>query len=290
MNKTFCTYPWTSLTYLPDNKTKICGANRDHNHDPDNDRKNTQVLKTARLKMLKGETVPGCEFCYVRENNEYWNTKRKESLKIWGKWQDEFINATDGNGNTTFQPFYIDYRESDVNKLSTIIKSLPRVRVLKLYKIDYTLDWSTAFKKLKNKMGHFYCCGDSNKFRFDKEFLDVESRSRRVSIIHNLQNTDPTFTVNKVQQLQELFTGEEDEVQLYVQVKEKITNNFLNAFEKFDHAFPNIKLRIYADDINKVRGDPIEYYNGEIAVANKMKELVNSSNNEDLQALYKQLS
>ena len=118
----------------------------------------------------------------------------------------------------------------------------------------------------------------------------MESRSRRVSIIHNLQNTDPAFTVDKVQQLQELFMGEEDEVQLYVQVKEKITSNFLNAFEKFDRAFPNIKLRIYADDINKVRGDPIEYYNGEIAVANKMKELVNSSNNEDLQALYKQLS
>lgn len=290
MNKTFCTYPWTSLTFLKNGKTKICGANRDKDYDPSDDRKNTEILKEARVKMLNGEPVPGCEFCYEREKNDYWNTKRKESLKIWGKWKEEFIGQTSGDGTTTFQPFYIDYREDSVEKLADIINDLPRVRVLKLYKIDFDQDWSLAFKKLKNKMGHFYCCGQTDKIRFDNEFLDVESRSRRVSIIHSLTENTIEQTINKVKDLQSVLNNDEDEVQLYVEVKKQITETFIDSFTAFDKEFPNIKLRIYATDLIAKQGDPIEYYNNEISIVEKMKDIAKSSNNQDFQALYRQFT
>ena len=290
MNKTFCTYPWTSLTFLPGNKTKVCGANRDVEYDPALDRKNTENLKIARKKMIDGDQVDGCEFCYEREKNEYWNTKRKESLRIWGKWQDEFISQTKEDGTTDFEPFYIDYREDDVEKLRKVIASLPRIRVLKLYKINFMQDWSTAFNELKNKMGHFYCCGETDKIRFDKEFLNVQSRSRRVSVIHNLKNNSNSETIEKVKEIQSILNGAEDEVQLYINVKGTITEDFLESFTKFDREFPDIKLRIYASDVLKQRGDPIEYYNKEIGIIKQMRNIAEKTNNQDLQALYRQFT
>ena len=139
-------------------------------------------------------------------------------------------------------------------------------------------------------MGHFYCCGQTDKIRFDNEFLDVESRSRRVSIIHSLTENTIEQTINKVKDLQSILNNDEDEVQLYVEVKKQITETFIDSFTAFDKEFPNIKLRIYATDLIAKQGDPIEYYNNEISIMEKMKHIAKSSNNQDFQALYRQFT
>ena len=122
MNKTFCTYPWTSLTYLPGNKTKICGANRDHSHDPDNDRKNTTVL-------FNGD----CEIC-SKEICVYQTYGAKKGLPI--DFKD--INATDLNSlgltrdETSRQLHVIKNYElfKGVKAFVVLWNEMPRYRIL----------------------------------------------------------------------------------------------------------------------------------------------------------------
>ena len=288
MNNTFCVYPWMSMTFLPKGKTKLCGANQSSAVN-ENDKVNSQLLKEARLKMLKGEKVKGCEFCYIRETNEYWSAKRTEGLKIFSKWTDEIKANTKEDGTSTFKPFYIDYREDDVEKLANVISSLPHMHLLKLHTIDYSKDWTPAFKQIKNQMATLYCCGQTDKLRFDKEFLDVPATRRRVSVIHNLYKNTPTETIEKVKYLQTVLTKSKDEIQLYIYLDDDIPNNFLETFKIFDKAFPDIRLRIYPDSIKTFGGDPIEYWDEETAVMGKMRDIVNSTTNHDIKALYKEL-
>ncbi len=288
MNNTFCVYPWMSMTFLRNGKTKLCGANQSKAIN-ENDKVNSKLLKEARLKMLKGEKVKGCEFCYTRETNEYWSAKRTEGLKIFSKWTDEIKANTKEDGTSTFKPFYIDYREDDVGKLANVISSLPHMHLLKLYKIDYSKDWTPAFKKIKNQMRTLYCCGQTDKLRFDKEFLDVPATRRRVSVIHDLETNTILDTINKIEYLQSVLTKKEDEIQLYINLDNDIPNNFLDTFKVFDKHFPDIRLRIYPDSIKTFGGDPIEYWNEETAVMKKMRTIVNSTNNYDIKALYKEL-
>lgn len=288
MNNTFCVYPWMSMTFLPKGKTKLCGANQSSAVN-ENDKVNSQLLKEARLKMLKGEKVKGCEFCYVRETNDYWSAKRTEGLRIFSKWTDEIKANTKEDGTSTFKPFYIDYREDDVEKLANVISSLPHMHLLKLYKIDYSKNWTPAFSQIKNQMRTLYCCGQTDKLRFDKEFLDVPATRRRVSVIHNLYKNTTTETIEKIKYLQTVLTKSEDEIQLYINLDNDIPNNFLETFKIFDKAFPDIRLRIYPDSIKTFGGDPIEYWNKETAVMRKMRDIVNSTANYDIKALYKEL-
>ena len=288
MNNTFCVYPWMSMTFLRNGKTKLCGANQSKAIN-ENDKVNSQLLKEARLKMLKGEKVQGCEFCYTRETNNYWSAKRTEGLNFFSEWTDEIKANTKEDGTSTFKPFYIDYREDDVEKLANVISSLPHMHLLKLHTIDYSKDWTPAFKQIKNQMATLYCCGQTDKLRFDKEFLDVPATRRRVSVIHNLYKNTPTETIGKVKYLQTVLTKSKDEIQLYIYLDDDIPNNFLETFKIFDKAFPDIRLRIYPDSIKTFGGDPIEYWDEETAVMSKMRDIVNSTTNHDIKALYKEL-
>ena len=288
MNNTFCVYPWMSMTFLRNGKTKLCGANQSKAIN-ENDKVNSQLLKEARLKMLKGEKVQGCEFCYTRETNNYWSAKRTEGLNFFSEWTDEIKANTKEDGTSTFKPFYIDYREDDVEKLANVISSLPHMHLLKLHTIDYSKDWTPAFKQIKNQMATLYCCGQTDKLRFDKEFLDVPATRRRVSVIHNLYKNTPTETIEKVKYLQTVLTKSKDEIQLYIYLDDDIPNNFLETFKIFDKAFPDIRLRIYPDSIKTFGGDPIEYWDEETAVMGKMRDIVNSTTNHDIKALYKEL-
>ena len=117
----------------------------------------------------------------------------------------------------------------------------------------------------------------------------AEEYADREIYIHDLETNTILDTINKIEYLQSVLTKKEDEIQLYINLDNDIPSNFLDTFKVFDKHFPDIRLRIYPDSIKTFGGDPIEYWNEETAVMKKMRTIVNSTNNYDIKALYKEL-
>jgi hypothetical protein len=73
---------------------------------------NGEHMRSVRLRMMRGETLPECEVC----NDKLLNTSVYRSYfnQMFGHKYSEVIASTDANGHTTMQPVSWDYRFSNL--------------------------------------------------------------------------------------------------------------------------------------------------------------------------------
>jgi len=128
-NKTFCMAPWTHTYLSPQTERRICCASREtarsfkqyidkagelSKYDPLTLEQhwNSDHMKSIRLKMLAGETLPECEVC----NQKLLNTDvyRDYFTHLFKNKIDQAFESTDETGATTMKPVSFDYRFSNL--------------------------------------------------------------------------------------------------------------------------------------------------------------------------------
>ena len=131
MNKpaTLCLAPWTHTYLSPQTERRMCCASREP---AQNFRQyidtsagtgqytpitldqhwNSDHMRSVRLRMLRGESLPECEVC----NDRLLNTDVYRSYfnQMFGHKYTEAIAATDATGYTTMKPVSWDYRFSNL--------------------------------------------------------------------------------------------------------------------------------------------------------------------------------
>jgi len=81
-NKTFCIKPWTSSVVCTNGDIAMCCSSTEERKynlrtSTIEDYWNSQELAEVRKKMLLGETVESCQYCYVQENNGITSPRQK---------------------------------------------------------------------------------------------------------------------------------------------------------------------------------------------------------------------
>jgi len=124
-NKTFCMAPWTHTYLSPQTERRLCCASREPAQsfkqyiDTGNDAKeynpltleehwNSAHMRSVRLRMMAGESLPECEVCDNKLLNtdvyrSYWNQLFKHKIH-------EAYTTTDETGATTMPTISFDYR------------------------------------------------------------------------------------------------------------------------------------------------------------------------------------
>ena len=131
MNKpaTLCLAPWTHTYLSPQTERRMCCASREpaQNFQQYIDTSagtgqytpitldqhwNSDHMRSVRLRMLRGESLPECEVC----NDRLLNTDVYRSYfnQMFGHKYTEAIAATDATGYTTMKPVSWDYRFSNL--------------------------------------------------------------------------------------------------------------------------------------------------------------------------------
>ncbi len=87
ISPTFCVLPFTHLATHTDGSTILCCVAKNENILNLNDQSlhsawNSEYLKSARLKMLRGERVTACTHCYTEEKNGYRSHRITEN-RVW---------------------------------------------------------------------------------------------------------------------------------------------------------------------------------------------------------------
>ena len=131
MNKpaTLCLAPWTHTYLSPQTERRMCCASREPAQNFQqyidtsagtgqyipitlDEHWNGEHMRSVRLRMLRGESLPECEVC----NDRLLNTDVYRSYfnQMFGHKYSEVIAATDATGHTTMQPVSWDYRFSNL--------------------------------------------------------------------------------------------------------------------------------------------------------------------------------
>jgi len=124
-NNKFCMAPWTHTYLSPQTERRMCCASRESarsfkqyidrsgelvKYDPQTLEQhwNSEHMKSVRLRMLAGETLPECEVC----NNKLLNTDvyRDYFTNLFKNKINQAFENTDDNGATTMRPVSFDYR------------------------------------------------------------------------------------------------------------------------------------------------------------------------------------
>ncbi len=87
ISETFCTLPFTHLATHTDGSAILCCVAKNENKLNLNDISledawNSDYVRTARLKMLRGEKVSACAHCYAEEKNGYRSHRVTEN-RVW---------------------------------------------------------------------------------------------------------------------------------------------------------------------------------------------------------------
>ena len=126
---TLCMAPWTHTYLSPQTERRMCCASREpaQNFQQYIDTSagtgkyipitleehwNGEHMRSVRLRMMRGETLPECEVC----NDKLLNTSVYRSYfdSLFGHKYDSIQNTTDATGYTTMKPVSWDYRFSNL--------------------------------------------------------------------------------------------------------------------------------------------------------------------------------
>ena len=126
---TMCMAPWTHTYLSPQTERRMCCASREpaQNFEQYIDTAagtgqyipitleqhwNGEHMRSVRLRMLAGETLPECEVC----NNKLLNTDVYRSYfnQLFAHKYSDAMNSTDSTGHTTMLPVSWDYRFSNL--------------------------------------------------------------------------------------------------------------------------------------------------------------------------------
>lgn len=126
---TLCMAPWTHTYLSPQTERRMCCASREPAQNFEqyidtatgsgtyqpvslDDHWNSSHMRSVRLRMMKGETLPECEVC----NNKLLNTDvyRDYFNRLFGHKYEECMRATDRHGFTRVKPVSWDYRFSNL--------------------------------------------------------------------------------------------------------------------------------------------------------------------------------
>jgi len=127
--ETFCMAPWTHTYLSPQTERRMCCASREPaqnfeqyidtatgsgEYQPTtlDEHWNSPHMRSVRLRMMSGETLPECEVC----NNKLLNTDvyRDYFNKLFGHKYEECVSSTDRHGFTEILPVSWDYRFSNL--------------------------------------------------------------------------------------------------------------------------------------------------------------------------------
>jgi hypothetical protein len=127
--ETLCMAPWTHTYLSPQTERRLCCASREpaQNFQQYIDTKsgtgqyipitlddhwNGDHMRSVRLRMLRGETLPECEVC----NNKLLNTDVYRSYfnNMFAHKYKQVVDTTDASGATTMRPVSWDYRFSNL--------------------------------------------------------------------------------------------------------------------------------------------------------------------------------
>jgi sulfatase maturation enzyme AslB (radical SAM superfamily) len=126
---TLCMAPWTHTYLSPQTERRMCCASREPAQNFEQyidtatgsgqykpmsleEHWNSPHMRSVRLRMMLGETLPECEVC----NNKLLNTNvyRDYFNSLFGHKYEECVRATDRYGFTTVHPVSWDYRFSNL--------------------------------------------------------------------------------------------------------------------------------------------------------------------------------
>lgn len=127
--ETLCMAPWTHTYLSPQTERRMCCASREpaQNFAQYIDTRkgtgkyipitldehwNGEHMRSVRLRMLRGETLPECEVC----NDKLLNTDVYRSYfnNLFGHKYTQVLETTDASGYTTMKPVSWDYRFSNL--------------------------------------------------------------------------------------------------------------------------------------------------------------------------------
>jgi hypothetical protein len=127
--ETLCLAPWTHTYLSPQTERRLCCASREpaqsfeqyidtasgsgkYNPLTLDQHWNSEHMRSVRLRMLAGETLPECDVC----NNKLLNTSvyRDYFTHLFGHKLEEVYDSTDETGSTTMRPVSWDYRFSNL--------------------------------------------------------------------------------------------------------------------------------------------------------------------------------
>ena len=127
--ETLCMAPWTHTYLSPQTERRMCCASREPAQNFEqyidtsagtgiyepvslDEHWNSPHMRSVRLRMMKGETLPECEVC----NNKLLNTDvyRDYFNRLFGHKYEECVRATDRYGFTRARPVSWDYRFSNL--------------------------------------------------------------------------------------------------------------------------------------------------------------------------------
>ena len=124
-----CLAPWVHTYLSPQTERRMCCASREPAQNFEqyidtatgsgvykpvslDEHWNSPHMRSVRLRMMKGETLPECEVC----NNKLLNTDvyRDYFNRLFDHKYEEAMAATDATGHTTMRPVSWDYRFSNL--------------------------------------------------------------------------------------------------------------------------------------------------------------------------------
>ena len=127
--QTMCLAPWVHTYLSPQTERRMCCASREpaQNFEQYIDTKagtgkyipitldehwNSEHMKSVRVRMMAGETLPECEVC----NDKLLNTSVYRSYfdSLFGHKYQSILENTDADGTTTLRPVSWDYRFSNL--------------------------------------------------------------------------------------------------------------------------------------------------------------------------------
>jgi len=127
--ETLCLAPWTHTYLSPQTERRMCCASREPAQSFEqyidsssgsgtytpmtlDEHWNSEHMRSVRLRMLAGETLPECDVC----NSKLLNTDVYRSYfdRLFGSKYTEVLESTDSTGATTMQPVSWDYRFSNL--------------------------------------------------------------------------------------------------------------------------------------------------------------------------------
>ena len=110
-SKTFCLAPWLSIHTWPDGKTYPCclwNSNEpvgNINDEPLGKIWNNNILKKARIDMLKGKKVSSCQRCYHLEKTGDSSYRERINKEHWNK--IHYVDSTDSDGKLSIMNLHL---------------------------------------------------------------------------------------------------------------------------------------------------------------------------------------
>lgn len=130
ISETFCALPFTHLATHTDGSAILCCVAKNEQRLNLNDQSlqsawNSDYLRSARLKMLKGEKVSACTHCYAEEKNGYRSHRVTEN-RVWKErfGRDFVLNRvrqTQANGQLDEDIVAIDLRLGNTCNLQCVM-------------------------------------------------------------------------------------------------------------------------------------------------------------------------